>query len=120
MKKSLLVAAAVLFAIGAHSQKVDYSVVSVPEESGTEFKKITSDNDFVSMPDVRRSGRGVNWMSNRCLGLTVDGEKLAFLSKRDNATNIFLKSVHVFNQTFFGCFSISSSTCSIFHRTNLH
>lgn len=32
------------------AQQVDYSVVSVQEESGTEFTKITTVGDYVCMP----------------------------------------------------------------------
>lgn len=45
------------------SAQVDYSVVSVPQESGTDFTCITTDNDYVCMPTVRRSGTGVAWLS---------------------------------------------------------
>lgn len=49
--------------------QADYSVVSVNEESGMDFTRITSDNDYVCMPEVRRTGRNVNWLSNRILNL---------------------------------------------------
>lgn len=43
----------------AMAQSVDYSVVAVGEESGLDFKKITSDNDCLCMPEVKRK-------SDRC------------------------------------------------------
>lgn len=73
--------------------QVDYSVVSVNEESGMEFTRITSDNDYVCMPEVRRAGRSVNWLSNRILDVSVDGTQLAYLSARNNTTNIFIKDI---------------------------
>ena len=36
------------------AQQVDYSVVFVKEESGISFTKISSDNDYVCMPEVKR------------------------------------------------------------------
>lgn len=33
--------------------KVDFSIVSVPEESGIDFVKITQDGDYVCMPQVK-------------------------------------------------------------------
>lgn len=73
------------------AQKVDYSVVSVNEESGLNFTKITNDNDAVCMPIVKRSMKNCTWFTNRIIGLSPDGKYLAFLSARDNTTNIFIK-----------------------------
>ncbi|MCM1107730.1 MAG: hypothetical protein NC388_01610 [Clostridium sp.] len=41
------------------AQKVDYSVVSVPEESGTKFTQISLPADMVCMPEVKRTASGV-------------------------------------------------------------
>lgn len=73
--------------------QVDYSVVKVNEESGVNFTRITSDNDYVSMPIVKRSGRIVNWLSNRILDISSDGSQLAYLSSRNNTNNIFIKDI---------------------------
>lgn len=75
------------------SAQVDYSVVTVNEESGLNFTRITSDNDYVCMPQVKRSGRNVNWLTNRILDVSVDGSQLAYLSRRNNTTNIFIKDI---------------------------
>ena len=75
------------------AQKVDYSVVSVPEESGTEFTQISQPTDYVCMPEVKRSGRGVGWFSNRILDISADGTQIAYLSYRNNTTNIFIKDL---------------------------
>ena len=64
---------------GINAQKVDYSVVSVPEESGIDFMKITSASDYVCMPLVKRSRNSVDWLSNRILGLTRNGSAIAYL-----------------------------------------
>lgn len=73
--------------------QVDYSVVQVNEESGINFTRITTDNDYVCMPEVKRSTRGINWLSNRILDISVDGTQLAYLSFRSNTTNIFIKDI---------------------------
>ncbi len=78
---------------GLKAQSVDYSVVSVPEESGTDFMKITSASDYVCMPLVKRSRTNIDWLSNRILGLTRNGSAIAYLSFRNNATNIFIKDL---------------------------
>ncbi len=73
--------------------QVDYSVVYVNEETSLNLTQITSDNDYVCMPQVKRSGRNVNWLSNRIIDISVDGAQLAYLSARNNTTNIFIKGV---------------------------
>ena len=73
---------------------VDYSVLSVNEESGIDFTQITTENDFVAMPQVRRSSNKVNWVTNRVIDISVDGTRLAYISARNNTTNIFIKDVY--------------------------
>lgn len=73
--------------------QVDYSVVYANEESGTEFTKITSENDYVCMPEVKRHAARVDWMTNRIIDVSVDGTQLAYLSYRNNTSNIFMKDI---------------------------
>ncbi len=82
-----------LFTLFAQAQKVDYSVVSVPEESGNQFVQITTASDYVCMPIVKRSSGRIDWLSNRILDTSVDGFHIAYLSARNNTTNIFIKEV---------------------------
>lgn len=77
-----------------NAQTVDYSIVSVPEESGVEFKIITSQNDYVCMPQVIRKRGSINWLSNIILDISTDGNTLAYLSFRNNATNIFITDIN--------------------------
>lgn len=96
MNKSYIIMA-ILLAFSAQdvlSQNVDYSVVSIKEEVGLNFTKITSDNDYVCMPQVIRKRGYIDWLSNRILDISVDGSKLAYLSFRSNATNIFIKDLN--------------------------
>lgn len=95
MSKRLLLTGLTAIAFGmAGAQTVDYSVVSVNEEFGMTFTKMSSDNDYVCMPEVRRRGNAIDWLSNRILDTSPDGTKLAYLSFRSNATNIFIKDVN--------------------------
>lgn len=73
--------------------QVDYSVLYANEESGTEFTKITTENDYVCMPQVKRSGERVDWQTNRIIGISVDGSQLAYLSYRNNTSNVFMKDI---------------------------
>ena len=91
MRKLLLILSFVpMFAI---AQSVDYSVVSVPEETGATFTKITNDNDYVCMPQVKRNSRGCSWLSNRVIAVSPNGENIAFVALRNNCTNIFVKNL---------------------------
>lgn len=90
----MLVAGAFVLAVaGADAQRVDYSVVSVPEEAGADFMKITKASDYVCMPQVSRTRAGVDWISNRILCVAPGGGSIAYLSYRNNATNIFIKDL---------------------------
>ena len=90
----MLFASMVLFmSFSAFGQTVDYSVVHVPEESGLDFTMITSDSDYVCMPKVSRNSKGVNWYTNKIVDISADGDKIAFLSMRGDATNVFVKDL---------------------------
>lgn len=92
MKSKYLLLLFALIPGGLYAQ-VDYSVVQVNEESGINFTQITTDNDYVCMPEVKRTGRNINWLSNRILDISIDGTQLAYLSFRSNTTNIFIKEI---------------------------
>ncbi len=92
-KLSLLLISCFVFVNVLNAQKVDYSVVSVPEESGIEFVRITADGDYVCMPQVKRTPKQINWLSNRILDVSIDGANIAYLSNRNNTRNIFIKSL---------------------------
>ena len=84
---------AVFVSMTAYSQQVDYSVVTVPEESGMDFTMITSRNDYVCMPMVSRTRSGLNWYTNKIIDVSADGSKIAFLAMRGDATNVFVKDL---------------------------
>lgn len=92
-KLSLIFAIISVAITNVFAQSVDYSVVSANEESGINFTRITSDNDYVCMPVVRRTANGCTWLSNRILGISKSGDDIAFLASRNNTTNIFIKDI---------------------------
>ena len=96
MNKKFYLSALYLIAIcgAATAQTVDYSVVSVPEESGTEFTQISQTSDYVCMPEVTRSRSGIGWFSNNVLNISPNGEQIAYLSFRNDMTNIFIKDLN--------------------------
>lgn len=95
LKSGLLAVLAIVAAgqTGISAQTIDYSVVSVPEESGLELTKITNKGDYVCLPQVVRRGQGISWFSNRVLAPLPKSEEIAYLSFRNNATNIFIKDL---------------------------
>lgn len=90
MKRLKLQVLLLMLTTGAYAQRVDFSVVFVPEESGNNISRISNAGDYVCLPLVSRSAAGIKWYSNRVLGVSPDGTQLAYLSQRNNATNIFL------------------------------
>lgn len=93
MKIWLLVMVAMMLAGAMQAQKVDYSVVAVQSEVNLELVCITTDADRVCLPLVKRSRGRIDWFSNRILDITPRGDSLAYLSARNNTTNIFVKSL---------------------------
>lgn len=92
-RKATALAILSLFFCHIHAQKVDNSIVSVPEETGTEFQQVTTSNDYVCMPLVKRTGGKINWLSNRIIDIVPNGKNIAYLSYRNNTTNIFIKEL---------------------------
>lgn len=80
-------------AMTAYSQTVDYSVVSVPEESGLDITQVTSVNDYVCMPIVQRQSNTLNWFANKIIDVSIDGKYIAYLSYRNDKSNIFIKEL---------------------------
>lgn len=92
-KTFLIVLSLFLSLSAAYAQKVDYSVVSVPEETGIDFLQVSTANDYVCMPIVKRSVSNISWATNQVLDVSADGKNLAYLSWRNNTSNIFIKAL---------------------------
>lgn len=89
----LAVVTAIICPAATAMAQVDYSVVQVNEEAGLELTRVTTDNDYLCMPEVRRAGADVRWLSNRIIAVSPDGTRLAYLSARNGTTNIFIKDI---------------------------
>ena len=94
MKRWLAAALSLTFVVTMSAQQVDYSVVAVPEEAGSDFIRITTDADCVCLPQVKRTRERIDWFSNRILDITPGGDYIAYLSARNNTTNIFIKDLN--------------------------
>lgn len=93
MNKLFVAILCMLLAYGSYAQTVDYSVVYVQEEIGLGLIKISKETDYVCMPEIKRTPKGVNWYTNRIVDVSPDGQKIAYLSYRNNTTNIFVKTL---------------------------
>ena len=90
-----------LLAVNADAKKIkfDYSVVNVPEEGGVNFERITDDSDCVLYTVNNRQGifgkkkaSGVDWWVNPQIGISPDGQKIAYLNYKNGTQNIMVKS----------------------------
>lgn len=94
MKKTFIFSFSLIYVLALNAQQVDYSVVSVPEEAGTNITRISSDNDCVVLPMLtRKSKQSISWFSNRVIQITPDGGSVAYIAARNNTTNIFVKDL---------------------------
>lgn len=93
MRKPIIISfiAFTLSSFNTKAQQVDFSVPYVGQENGSEFVKISKESDYVCLPAVKRSHNGIKWMTNRILAASPDGKEIAYLSLRNNVTNIFIK-----------------------------
>ena len=99
MNKTFITFIVLSLSITAKSQKVDFSVVSVPEEAELNFLQITQAKDYVCMPTVKRNSKRIDWYTNHIIDISADNKDLAYLSYRNNTTNIFIKSIDKLNSS---------------------
>jgi Tol biopolymer transport system component len=73
-----------------------YEAISVSEERGTNFDRITTDIDAVVRPGgsatTEPSKYGVLLYPYQVIALSTDNEKIAFITDRDTRTNVMQKS----------------------------
>ena len=73
--------------------QIIYSNVSVPEEGGIRFEKLTDENrDIVNGISTRNEYGKFEWWVNPCVAISPDGLKIAYLSYKNKQTNIMVAS----------------------------
>ena len=82
-----------LMAGGIRAQETGNPAISTKYEADLGIQQMTTDEDGVYMPTVKRSARKLNWLTNRVMDVSPDGKQLAFLSDKDGTTNIFVKDM---------------------------
>lgn len=99
----LFLAAIVCNANAAKKPKFNWSTLSVPEEGGVKFEKITDDADCVSSYNGNLVGKASNlfgsrktsvldWWVNPQIALSPDGKLLGYINEKNSTTNIMIKS----------------------------
>lgn len=103
MYKALSVAFGALMVSGC-ATNVDYKIVSVPEEGGTRFEKITRETDRVVGPAIEEiasasessseeSQERLRFSIARYLAVSANGKKVAFFSEKNDNRNIYVKGL---------------------------
>ncbi|MDR0792719.1 MAG: hypothetical protein LBE82_05385 [Chitinophagaceae bacterium] len=83
-------------------QLISYSNISVPEEGGINFVKLTSDDDGVASPGYRSTSQtgvttnpsrnGISWYNYAVIDVSPNGEKIGYINLKNTTTNVMIKS----------------------------
>ena len=73
---------------------IDYSMNSVPEEGGIRFTRITNEIDNVAPPPeiVYSEDYGLRYFVVKPFDVSPDGQEIAFLGRKNDKQNVFLRS----------------------------
>lgn len=82
------------------TNKVSFAPISVPEEGGINFMKITDDGDNIAKPFIRSLGlnlgkanrSSLEWWVNSMIAVSPDGTKVAYINAKNDMQNIMVKS----------------------------
>lgn len=89
---AFLLFCAVVLSCSTVKQSVNNEVVSVPQEGGIKFEKITEESDDVNTPVIRKRPQ-LEWEINSLIAMSPDGMRVAYISKKNNMTNVMVKNV---------------------------
>lgn len=76
----------------AVQKPINFFEISVPEEGGISFVKYTNENDDVLGPVVIRQLEQIKWYAPSLISISPGGDQLAFLARKNNTDNIYLKN----------------------------
>lgn len=82
------------------TSKISFATISVPEEGGVNFIKITDDGDNVCEPFIKSSflklGRNsktpIEWWVNPMLAVSPDGSKIGYINNKNGMQNVMVKN----------------------------
>jgi Tol biopolymer transport system component len=86
-------ALAVALAAVSCAPRINFGLSSVPEEGGVRFTRITSDEEGVVAPNVVADREyGLRYYTQRPFDVAPDGQSIAYLARKNNQQNIFVRS----------------------------
>lgn len=79
----------------AETIKVDYERMSVPEEAGMTFTKMTDETiETLTKPTINRgSGNHLRWWANPLFAITKDGKTIAYGVYKNQHNNVFTRQL---------------------------
>lgn len=85
---------AIYLSNGCAVQQINYLTVAVPEEGGINFTQFTTDQENVLGPSIQRNDATgtLEWYASPFITLSPDGNKLAFIARKDNKDNMYIKN----------------------------
>lgn len=105
MKKSkVLTLVTLLFFLSGCATSINYSSVSVPEEGGAKFVKITKETDMVRGPSVElvdvagqsadeEGEETLQFSVSKLLAVSGNGHRVAFFAEKNDRRNIYIKDL---------------------------
>ncbi|MHA1685590.1 MAG: TolB family protein, partial [Candidatus Heimdallarchaeaceae archaeon] len=91
------------------SERIDYTITSVPEEGGIRFAKITNIDDGVIRPYILRKKNMIEYGARKYFDISKDGERLAYIGVKNENSNVFVKNLKkgkaTLQRTFFNMVS---------------
>ena len=94
----------ILLSCGSRKVLVSYSVISVPEEGGINFVKITTDDDAVVSPGYMATSKtlvtknpsknieNVAWYRYPVIDISPDGQNVGYINYKNETSNVMIKS----------------------------
>lgn len=73
-------------------KEINYTSLTVPEEGGIKFIKYTDQIDVVLGPWIQSDKGIISWYTPSMIGVSPDGGKIAYIARKDEKNNIFIKN----------------------------
>jgi TolB protein len=113
-RKTILFSSLALFLITscATTKKIDYSMISVPQEGGYQFKQVTSEDQIIWGPRVVNNNGKLQWFTGSVFDVSKDGESIVYVgttSPDQKEGNVYVRSTSGGRSSVQRTFGISAS-----------
>lgn len=90
----LMVLTAIFAGSCAAVKTIDYSLISVPQEGGYQFRQITFEEQAVWGPSVKKVNGKIQWFTGSMFDISNNGEKLVYIAGTpgQNEGNVYVRS----------------------------